>query len=222
LSPLDFIITGMPRSGTGYASKVLSRVGLACGHEKLFSHNKQTFEVGSTGIGDSSWLAAPFLTEMSEATVTFYQTRDPYKILDSNLPPKGRLVGDARRKGPYARFARHHLGNPPDINVEDERERMLYWFVQWDALCRRHCNFEYPVEDMGNDLLSGIHLNITGVAPSSDKLTEALGVATDTNHRNKVTPWSEEYCSTHTGTLVDAVQDIAAGRHHTLRRLETT
>jgi len=120
---IDYVIVSFPRSGTGYIAKVLDGIGLNCGHEKAFSHNRQIMQRETDEIwGDSSWLAVPYIDALPETTKVYWQTRHPVKSLDSAFPRKGSLVGTSRAKCPYSRFVRRHCPNLPDAS---EEERLL-------------------------------------------------------------------------------------------------
>jgi hypothetical protein len=222
---IGYVITGMPRSGTGYISQVLTDIGIECGHEKSYSHNKQVMQrdMMNREWGDASWLAAPHLPTLAAVSgcTLFYQTRCPYRVLDSNLPPKGSLVGEARRRGPYAKYVRRHLQDAEGINVEDERERLLYWFVFWDAMVRQGAHYEYPIEGVDPECLIEIVRLCTGRVKPGELICNVLNnTSRTTNHRNEVSPWAEKFCQDHDTMLTSAVRDIVAGRSETLQEIQ--
>lgn len=60
--PLRFVVVSAPRSGTGYAAKVFSALGLQTGHEMAYHLSAivdGNFIWPEGQVGESSWLAAP-------------------------------------------------------------------------------------------------------------------------------------------------------------------
>jgi hypothetical protein len=80
-----FVVTGCPRSGTHYVSEVLTRIGLLCRHEAVFGPQDHGFRGMAGAHGDSSWLAVPFLAELSADAVVLHQTRHPLDVVRSLL-----------------------------------------------------------------------------------------------------------------------------------------
>jgi hypothetical protein len=75
-----FIVTGCGRSGTGYIYSRLKASGINCGHENVFTSNG--FKGWNHYVGDSSWYAAPFISEFESAKV-IHVVRDPQKVISS-------------------------------------------------------------------------------------------------------------------------------------------
>lgn len=85
--PLRLIITGLPHSGTGYISQVLTHAGLPCGHEEVY---------GIPGIRDpgilaaeSSWVATVHLDKIPEDVAIVHQVREPMAWLNSYVRAPG-------------------------------------------------------------------------------------------------------------------------------------
>jgi hypothetical protein len=87
---LRYVVAGLPRSGTKYISKVLTGLGLDCGHERHFGYERAIVERDKEGIwGDASWMSVPYLKALPSGTIVFHQMRNPVNVLNSNLPPGG-------------------------------------------------------------------------------------------------------------------------------------
>jgi hypothetical protein len=82
-----FVVTGTARSGTTYMAALLGGLGLDLGHEDLFGPRTRSFDGWHGKLGDSSWLAAPFLGDLGDALV-FHQVRHPLKVARSLLGMK--------------------------------------------------------------------------------------------------------------------------------------
>jgi len=76
-----FVITGIGRSATKYTADLLTSAGVQTSWEKTFKVNKR--DPHTEQVADSSWLSAPFLSELPDGTVVLHQTRDPLKWLQS-------------------------------------------------------------------------------------------------------------------------------------------
>lgn len=89
-----FVVIGCSRSGTRYMAKLLSSLGLKCGHERVFnifsilpdgSRALKTFAQLCNMQGDSSFLAAPFLQGLPQDTVILHQIRHPVEVIRSHM-----------------------------------------------------------------------------------------------------------------------------------------
>lgn len=100
-----YAILGPPRSGTGYASTLLTAAGLDCGHEAFWRLGPPL----RTPTGDSSWLALPALELARDGIVVFALLRDPRDVVASIA--FGELWTHPARR--YLRFAIHHAAAAP-------------------------------------------------------------------------------------------------------------
>lgn len=124
-----FLITGCGRSGTGYTAKLFTALGSRCGHEEIFS--LRAVESGrvawpDTYLGDSSWLAAPFLHELPEGTAVLHQVRDPLAVVRSFV--RIRLF---ETPGAYLDFLAGHFAG---IERQAPIEAALRYWDRWNAL----------------------------------------------------------------------------------------
>jgi len=81
---MKFVVTGIGRSGTKYTSTLLTNAGIPCTWETAFKVNKQDLKLLNES-GDSSWLAAPFISKLPKGTIVLHQTRNPLNWLNSWL-----------------------------------------------------------------------------------------------------------------------------------------
>jgi hypothetical protein len=156
MNDLRYVVTGLPRSGTKYISKVLSELGLNCGHEEHFGTVQATLvrpDEAWDGIwGDASWMAVPYLEHVFPGTVVLHQVRDPIKVLNSNLPPGGdsyfrtwdEHAGRAsdplyNKPLPYKRFIWDNTrdwvwptGGGAEPEGHAEIQRLVHWWMNWN------------------------------------------------------------------------------------------
>jgi hypothetical protein len=78
------VIVGTGRCGTNYTANYLTAAGVRCCYERYFSPWGTLFDTGrvsTSGEGDASWLAVPFLP--MDGVRVIHQTRDPLKVIES-------------------------------------------------------------------------------------------------------------------------------------------
>jgi hypothetical protein len=80
------LITGCPRSGTGYMAALLTRLGATCGHAAHL--NPASLELGvppwPEGLAaEASWYAAPYGESLPAGTVVVHVVRSPAAALSS-------------------------------------------------------------------------------------------------------------------------------------------
>ena len=151
---IQYLVTGMPRSGTVYMARLLSSVGLMCGHESIFALGGiegaikalsdkyvKTSVVSNdvpeswfnhrTQVAESSYLAAPFLDHSCLAdTKIIHVVRNPLLVISSLLLD----VDFFKEKGqiPYLDFVYKHLPELKKIN--NEIERITAYYVWWNNI----------------------------------------------------------------------------------------
>ena len=171
------IVTGPGRCGTGWAAKLLTSAGVECGHEALFSFDgweaAQERMAESDLNADSSWLAAPFLDRLEDATVV-HLVRHPKPTIDSF-----RRIGFFnprmhRQHHHYAHFAQKHL--PEAWEYTNTRMRAAHHYVAWNRMIEELAQdaIFHRVEDGGEVLIEKLELIIP---------EEGLYAETDYNHR---------------------------------------
>lgn len=84
--PRRILVTGCPRSGTGYVAALLRRLGVTCGHADHL--NPERLELGvppwPTELGaEASWYAAAYGESLPAGTVVLHVVRSPAAALSS-------------------------------------------------------------------------------------------------------------------------------------------
>ena len=181
---IKYVIAATPRAATAYMARLLTDLGLNCGHESFFKfEQKRHAFLDSEGTqGDASWLAVPFLETLPHNVHVFHQTRHPVNVIRSllqirfcDLDTNNQPV----RKGQglhFTQFAYRHC--PALFEYANTRERAIWFYYHWNktieqALTNRH-NIRYDIEGVNPDRLRQI-LNYLGVRPQlvSDELLVA-------------------------------------------------
>ncbi|MEQ8789094.1 MAG: FkbM family methyltransferase [Pirellulaceae bacterium] len=180
-----FVVTGSGESGTGYISRLLSALGVRCGHESVFHPKTRTVDFGSFP-GDASWLAAPWLAELPAGTVVLHQTRHPLDVAESFM--RLRFFHDEvnQRHEPYREFVRRHSSA---YEAADPLERFMRYWVQWNRAVEAAGEatgeatgeessgglkvFRYPVEALTPDVLLRI-LDLLGQPSTEQHAADAL------------------------------------------------
>jgi hypothetical protein len=172
------LITGCGRSGTHYMANLLTAAGMPCGHETVFSaygDNKAPFRY------ESSWYAAPFISQRKDITHVIHLVRHPQKVMESfyrigllsDLTWRHITRGNAARflrkglKDPQKAFARinyvkqhrNFLKENSNIFAEtDEVKRLERYWREWNQLIedstanRRIKYLRIKLEDIGAQL----------------------------------------------------------------------
>jgi hypothetical protein len=155
------IITGCPRSGTGYMAEVLTRSGLQCGHENVFDLECKPFTIQA----DSSWLAAPRLFAHGRDYVV-HLTRHPLLVIESLLRI-GFWHHAASR--PYRKFVIQYTGK---LSCSPLMQSMYLW-VSWSTMAETYADKRLKVETLTAKDIAGI-LRTAGVQPDIGKVSAAL------------------------------------------------
>jgi hypothetical protein len=103
---LKYLVTGCGRSGTVYMAKLLTSLGVPCGHETIFDFDgieraleriagsiplklsetslraKEDWVDVNTIVADASYMAAPYLDFFPDATI-IHVVRHPVKVINS-------------------------------------------------------------------------------------------------------------------------------------------
>jgi len=140
------LVTGYPRSGTGYAAKLLNGAGVGVGHETV----KEDGAVSWLHIASGSvpWLEGEI--ETTEWSKVIHLVRCPLDVLSS-----AQTLSDAAFDYMF-RFLGEHPGG----------ERGLRWymwtFLKWTALIEAERDYYFRVEDLKDPAVLKILLSITG------------------------------------------------------------
>ena len=146
---LKYLVTGVPRSGTGYMYKLLESAGIKTGHEKIFTVKGYDSTNLKNKEADSSWLAVPFLNEsILSNTKVIHVIRNPYDVVSSILH-----IGlfNPKQARDYTRFIYKYL---PDIkNLDRELEKAVSFYVRWSNKINKRCDFKYKIKDCPSAML---------------------------------------------------------------------
>lgn len=177
-----FVITGCRRSGTVYSSTLLSRLGVACGHETIFYPSalleRSSLAWPATWLGDASWFAAPYLENLPAETLVLHQVRDPLAVIRSLQ--RTRFFD---QPSSYRRFAELH---EPDIASGSSLERAMRYWTAWNRLTERAAQVEhlryrrYRLEDLELGFLEQLLADIGRPVPE-DLASIYASVPLDTN-----------------------------------------
>lgn len=136
---MRFLVTGTGRSGTGYVAKTLAEFfGEPVGHEGVFTPRGPVNPSGY--LGDSSWLAVPYLSEVKIPVV--HVVRDYREVAKSMRGIGFFLHSDAH--GEYARFALNTCPGIESIPIED-REAWFIWM--WNSLIDPYITLRFRLEE---------------------------------------------------------------------------
>ncbi|MBI5433855.1 MAG: hypothetical protein HZA52_13570 [Planctomycetes bacterium] len=149
-----FLITGCGRSGTGYIATLLGELGIPCGHEVLYQPEtciERAPEWSESVVGESSWLAAPYLATLAEGTLVLHQVREPVAVVRSFL-----RIRFFEGKSVWKRFAEAHVA---ELASGTPLERCVKYWLGWNQLCQaasgmRHVEYRrHRLEDIDVDFL---------------------------------------------------------------------
>jgi hypothetical protein len=185
---LEIIVTGLQRSGTVYMAKLLTSLGLVCGHESIFTpdglsgvyarlRGKRKIETSiisyekkldddwfdaSLQVADSSYLAAPYLSFFDAKII--HIVRNPLYVI-SSIFYDAAFWSDPRQE-PYREYVFKHLQHLQKVKCD--MERLMIYYVEWNELIE--CNYKnlpylrYTVEQEPDDNL----FNFLGFTPKEN------------------------------------------------------
>lgn len=198
---LRFIVTGCSRSGTGYAARLFSELGIPCGHEAIFNiHRLRPREPAplpdySRWTGEASFLAAPFLEALPRHTLVLHQLRNPLAVIRSHMGI--RFFSDRREPSVYLAenhddFLRVIERSAPDVFLErDECMRCARYWMRWNRIAERGARrarleyVRYRLEDLDVLLLERL-LGRIGAELPRRRIEEVLSrVPRNVNHRKR-------------------------------------
>jgi len=155
---LDFLVTGTGRSGTVYMARLLSSVGVMCGHESVFKHDGleaawrrmsgempvQTSEHTNSGDSvrfdprqqraESSYLAAPFASSVvTLGTKVIHVVRDPIKVISSTFYDANFFTAGTQR--PFLNFVESWA--PEVKKCSDNREKAMAYWLYWNRIAQK-------------------------------------------------------------------------------------
>ena len=176
-----FVITGIGRSATKYTSDLFTAADIQTSWEKVFGVNRRDKLESS---GDSSWLSAPFLSELDPETVVLHQTRDPLAWLQSWL------TATSYWPQRYIQFVAEHSRIYRWQRLPRPQADMRIW-VQWNRMIEAQVQangnpyLRFKVEDL--DLAKMQEIATLIEAPiKAQKAEKALTKTSKTTNTSKV------------------------------------
>jgi hypothetical protein len=128
---LDLLITGTGRCGTKFMAEWLTKSGVPCGHEAVFSYRGYTPQPGL--VADSSWLAVPYLGLYTGRIV--HVVRNPLAVIRSFIGTRHfGPFGPKHRDRPWYQFMALHFGYTDEDPVQ---QAMRYW-IEWNRRIECH------------------------------------------------------------------------------------
>jgi hypothetical protein len=124
---LKFVVVGTGRCGTAYMAQLLSRMGVPCGHEWVYSDHPRRYPELEI-LGDSSAQAVPFLDQFPG--LVLHQVRDPLRVIGSFLGFG--LFKDPAAHGIDGAFMMRHF----PFTGDEVRDAMRY-YVEWNERCEQ-------------------------------------------------------------------------------------
>ena len=140
--PLQYLIVGTGRSGTGFMSRLFTSVGLLCGHESVFgadwwqSKRGGEFEsrVNKQLKAESSWMAVPYMERIKEAfepKAMIHVVRHPSPVIRS-LTAINMFVDSNKQTEAWRDFIYHHM--PQIQQYKTPLERAASFYISWNQL----------------------------------------------------------------------------------------
>lgn len=161
---IDFVITGCGRSGTMWVAEALTAAELPCAHEHFCSSwtddygDDQIWRDAPSGVGESSWQAAPFVGEMQAAGVpVVHLVRHPIEVASSLIANRMLLpvqVSEERWElKPWHQFLTTHIGDW--VWRLHPHDRALQFWTDWNKLIEKpDLRWLQPVDMYDLDALS--------------------------------------------------------------------
>lgn len=160
-SNLQFIVVGTGRCGTGFTSHLLTRSGISCGHESVFS--AQGLRREKHLIADASWLAIPYLSQLDLPVV--HQVREPMAVISSFVN-----IGFFAADNSFTRYASNFFSRS-----SDPIESAVRWWIYMTGEAQAHSKYIVKFESLSSDLCAAIQdLNFKDQAARIPELGESL------------------------------------------------
>jgi hypothetical protein len=203
MKKLKYLVTGTGRSGTVYMSRLLTNMGIMCGHESIFTplgfeeaknriKNPQLIRTSKVSmmdkgflfdsniqIAESSYMAAPYINqEILKNTKIIHVMRNPIKSISSTYYDANFFAANNQGGKKYANFVESHL--PELKNINNRLEKNIKYYLLWNEMIQEKCK-------NANFILHKIELGIT------KELLDFLGVENNKNIflSNKINCWNK-------------------------------
>lgn len=153
---LKFIVTGTGRSGTVYMARILTDLGIPCGHESIFNQEKEknviqrfrgfmspTISKCSDNWGwldlsdlhaDSSYMAVPYLNHEDVNKISIIHTiRNPFAVISSFVMDLGYFQNKVNNEFNKEKWEEWIFCHNPELNLTAVPiERACLHYVVWN------------------------------------------------------------------------------------------
>ncbi len=124
------VFTGTGRSGTKSSAQLFTKLGFKTTHQEVYSGEGPKLHPERTG--DSSGLAAPFVTKIHHETLVIHQVRDPMKTIKSLLRNNHVPQNPYNPKRPWDGKQIYAFFCPRLQEVETKFERACVLWTDWN------------------------------------------------------------------------------------------
>lgn len=205
---LKIVITGTGRCGTVYMARLLTSLGIPCGHEGYFDLGGMDVAkkrilgrtIGTSGvsgyeesgwlkepaIADSSYLAAPFLEQLDCKKI--HVVRNPIKVLNSFRNYVGTFAFSFEKTPSGQKSYRQFIGKYlPEIEQFDrEVDRIAYYIIHWNKMIEESGAFRVQVENLTPEFFEFINREPTEDMYHNDKCNSWVDTPFKMNRNRKI------------------------------------
>lgn len=187
---MKFVVTGCPRSATGYMSVLFNALNIPCTHEVACIERTAMSDLmrwygQPVDCGESSWLAWAFLGVIPGPVQVIHVQRNPWLVIDSLAHRNDLLPEEATLNRDRAIHREAIRCYAPEVFKHDSAvDRAAQLLLSWhkrmlSAIGRSGLDAQtIKVEDLDCERTAGL-LDWLGIYRSRDEITRAL---TDTPH----------------------------------------
>lgn len=163
---MEMIITGTGRCGTGYMAEVISKAGLECTHEEVFT--PEGVVEHPHVWAEASWMAVPYLSHFARTPVVLVH-RHPLAVISSFLGKR-----TFHRRSPYRDFL---YRQNPSLRHASPLEAAIDHYLFWNKHALNYADVVTDIDDVAWEKIIPLssYLTIDGIA---------LGIATTSQTYN--------------------------------------
>lgn len=167
---MRFVVTGCGRSGTQYVARLLTAAGIYCGHESTFNawpgDQPPLRWRDSPMVGDSSYVAAPWVGALSRELLVVHLLRAPLDQIRSSVG-----VGHVHGHGkPWVEF----IGRQVDLTpYRQPAVRAAAYWLRWNQLVEPHAHVTWRLHEISGDHVRDLAARI-GIEVERSQVDKAL------------------------------------------------